>query len=307
MKSEAMKKNLLFTFLFLSCSFSKAQVKQVLKAEQAILDAFCKQDTQFIKNSVDDAFILVHADGAIDGKKEFIRSYSSFTPDNKLSIHTSLEKSIDKGDIMIIVGRVESSWKEGKDDLASINRYTDTYKKHGDNWLLVSSFTNDIGEDFFRLKDTTGVWAAIRHQYEVLDRSVEDKNLCVHLALKTEDFSTLDDKGNFASASFMRNRSKNLFNAMIDSIETNNTVEKIEIAGDTAKATVLQIFKRRQKAPGKIRYFETSARQRESWMLTREGWKLVFVDKVVPLTRVVDGIKTDPTKPVNWNDPVFQK
>ena len=52
---------------------------------------------------------------------------------------------------------------------------------------------------------------------------------------------------------------------------------------------------------------QTTARQRESWMLTRDGWKLVFVDRVIPLTRTVDGVITDPLKPVNWNDPIFNK
>ena len=303
---QMLKPVIILSLLAFSYS-ATAQQPSVVKVERQILDAFCKHDTLLIKKLVDDQFLMVRADGTVERKPEFVRAYAGFGPENKLSISVQHDKIIDKGSIVIVHGVVTNQWQEAENSMASKVRYTDTYRKEGSQWLLLSSFLNDIGETYFKLKDTSGAWSAIAKQYELLDQSVEQKDLGKHLSLKTGDFNTVDHLGNFGSPQFMRNRSKILFSVLRDSIDSNNKIEAVEIAGDTARVTVLQTFKRRQVAGGKVRYMQTTARQRESWMLTREGWKLVFVDKVKPLTRIIDGIATDADKPVNWNDPVFKQ
>jgi hypothetical protein len=293
-------------FFSLSFCWAYAQSPEVNKTEALILQAFIKKDTQSLRRYVADSFILVHADGAVQNKKEFMGAYNIFTPEMELELATEHRWTINQGDLVILQGLLISQWKEGAQTLRSKVPYTDTYKKTGGRWRLLSSYVNDIGEDYYVLTDTTGIWAAIAAQYRILDRTVNEKDLVRHLSLKTGDFSTLDHLGNKGSAQFMRNRSKILFSALRDSIQSRNEIESLEVKDDTAKVIVYQSFKRNQQMAGKVRRVETSARQRESWMLTREGWKLVFVDQVQPLTRVVDGKPTDPTKPFNPNDPAFK-
>jgi hypothetical protein len=301
-----MKKIFCLTLFIYSVS-CRAQVQEVLRTERAILDAFEKNDSVKLQQLVDNQFFLVHADGLTDNRNTFLHSYDIFNLRNQVKISTEPGTVIDHGDIIILRGVAVNQWMEGDRMLRSKNRYTSTYNRKNNEWKLVSSFINDTGEPYYVLGDTTGIWRAIELQYARLDRTVEQKDLCTHFALKTNDFTTLDHLGNIGSASFMRTRSRALFELMRDSIHSFNKIEKIKLVGDTAKVTVLQSFKRKQMAGGQVRYLHTTARQRESWMLTREGWKLVFVDDVHPLTRIVDGIETDAQKPVNWNDPVFNK
>jgi hypothetical protein len=293
-----------FSFCF---GAAVAQPSEVKKAETLIWQALVKKDTQLLRRYVDDSFMLVHADGNIENRSEFINTYNIYTPEMDLELAAEHRKAIDKGDLVLLQGTLVSQWKEGAQTLRSKVPYTNTYQKTGGQWRLLASFVNDVGEDYYVLTDTTGIREAIAAQYRVLDRTVNEKDIVRHLSLKTGDFSTLDHRGNRGSAQFMRNRSRMLFNAMRDSIQSHNEIEGLEVKEDTAKVIVRQSFKRNQlTAGGKVRRVETSARQRESWMLTREGWKLVFVDQVQPLTRVVDGKPTDPTKPFNPNDPAFK-
>jgi hypothetical protein len=300
-----MKLFFVLAFLLLT-HFVYAQINDVKKIEAAILAAFMMKDTQSLKKWVDEDFILVRADGSMQNKKDFVNGYNVFSPADSLHISAWHEKLIYKNDLIMLNGVVLTQWQENGRTVRSKIPYTDTYKKINGRWQLISSFNNDVGENYFELKDTTGVRAAIAKQYERLDRSVEQKDLCTNLALKTSDFSTRDHLGNRGSAQFMRQRSKMIFDAMRDSIQVHDAIESIAFVGDTAKVIVHQSFKRNQFMAGKVRRVETSARQRESWMLTRDGWKLVFVDQVHPLTRVVDGIATDATKPFNPNDPAFK-
>lgn len=309
-----MKTFFVLTFLLLVQS-GHAQINDVKKLEAGILKAFMKKDTLSLKRYTNEDFILVHSDGIIQNKKDFVNAYrvnvfkpayNVFQPEDSFRISTQHEKVIGKNDLVILNGILLNQWQEGGSIVRSKTPYTATYSKTNEKWQLISLFLNDVGEDFFELKDTTGVRTAIAKQYEILDRSTEQKDLCTHLGLKTGDFSTIDHLGKKGSAQFMRQRSKMIFDAMRDSIQLHNEIESISFVGDTAKVVMHQSFNRNQFMAGKVRRVETSARQRESWMLTRYGWKLVFVDQVSPLTRVIDGIATDATKPFNPNDPAFK-
>ena len=290
-------------FVALNCSSQE----NVLQTEKKLLSFLQQKDSLGLDKMVDNDFISVQADGLIQYKKDFINAYRSFTAADKLLLTSQVDRIIQKRDITILHGVLIQQWEEGANTMRLKLPYTDTYRRSGSNWLLLSSFVNDNGEDYFRIRDTSGIKAAIQGRYKILDESVEKKDLCLHLGLKTGDFTTHDHLGNIGSAKFMRQRSKILFNAIKDSIESTNTVESVSLVDDTAKVIVHQSFNRRQIAGGRLRYMATTVRQRESWMLTREGWKLVFVDSVQPLTRIVDGITTDANKPVNWNDPAFKK
>lgn len=294
---------LVLVFVSINCN---SQENAVQTGKQ-ILTYLQKKDSLNLSKLVDKDFISVQADGLIQDKTAFINAYRMFGKSDNLLLSSQVNRIIQKGDITILNGVLTQQWEEGPNTVRQKIPFTDTYRREGSKWILLSSFLNDNGEDYFRISDTLGTKAAIQARYRVLDESVEKKDLCQHMSLKTGDFTTYDHMGNIGSAKFMRQRSKILFNAIIDSVESTNTVESVTLVDDTAKVVVHQAFSRRQMTGGGIRYMETTVRQRESWLLTREGWKLVFVDQVHPLTRIIDGIKTDPNKPVNWNDPAFRK
>jgi hypothetical protein len=285
---------ILFCFAWMNVS---SQPQPIRKAQTAILTGFIMKDTNGLKSHVDEQFILVHNDGLVEGRSAYIHSYDMFTPDDALSIMLMHESHTELPDLMMVRGTMMSQWMEADRLVRSKKKYLETYQNKKGNWMLVSLYLNDNGEDYYALADTSGIRNIIAQRYKALDRSVMDKDICAHLALKSSDFSTVDHLGNSASPKFMRSRSENLFKALRDSVSVTNTIESLEFAEDTVKATVLQSFKRRQIMAGKTRYVESSARQRESWMLTRDGWKLVYVDKVKPLTRIVDRMPTDPAKP----------
>lgn len=281
-----MKTFFVLTFLLLVHS-AHPQINDAKKLETAILTAFMKKDTQSLKRYTYENFILVHADGIIQNKKDFVNAYhvnvfkpayNVFQPEDSFRISSQHEKVIGKNDLVILNGILLNQWQEDGCIVRSKAPYTATYKKTNGKWQLISLYINDVGEDYFELKDTTGVRAAIAKQYEKLDYSVEQKDLCTILSLNTSDFSTIDSYGNKGSAQYMRQRSKLIFKAMRDSIDVHNEIESIALVGDTAKVIVHQSFKRNQFMAGKVRRVETSARQRESWMLTRDGWKLAFVE-----------------------------
>ena len=294
----------LLFIISLECS---SQQEDLLKTEKKILEYLVKKDSVRLKSMIDKDFIMIQADGYVQHRSEFIHAYDPFGPEYKLVISATGYRPIIKDNMAILSGVATQQWQEGARTMRLKTRYTDTYRRSGKNWILFSSFINDNGEDYFVITDTSGIKTAIQDRYRMLDSSVEKKDLCLHLSLKTNDFTTVDHLGNIGSPKFMRQRSRLLFGLIEDSIESNNTIESVTMVGDTAKVIVHQEFKRKQRAGGKVRYMQTTVRQRESWMLTRDGWKLVFVDRVQPLTRIIDGIKTDPDKPVNWNDPVFKK
>ena len=72
--------------LLVICFYSaNSQIAAVLRTEKQILDAFCKNDTAVLKKLVDDQFMLVHADGLVQNKADFVNAYTGLTPQNKLS------------------------------------------------------------------------------------------------------------------------------------------------------------------------------------------------------------------------------
>lgn len=107
-----------------------------------------------------------------------------------------------------------------------------------------------------------------------------------------------DRSGNPVSPPLVRDQMKALFATLRGKPEMRNEIEKLEMAEDTVKVTVLQHFKRDQSIDGKIKKIESTVRQRTSWMKTKEGFKLVYIDNITPLSMKVDGIPATPDAPL---------
>src|SRR6185436_709916 len=96
-------------FISVCCSSQKNAVETGKK----ILAFLEQNDSSNLAKLVDDDFILVQADGLTQFKSDFIKGYNSFTPVNKLSLASLVDKIIQKKDITILAGVLIQQWQEG--------------------------------------------------------------------------------------------------------------------------------------------------------------------------------------------------
>ena len=146
---------------------------------------------------------------------------------------------------------------------------------------------------------------ALEEQYAKLAEANKNKDLEALLALRTPDFSAKFPNGEIRDSAYMANYSRILFQQMQAPISVSNTIETLDVNGNEAIAVVQQRFSRMQVKAGQLRRVETEARQRETWVLTGEGWKLKFVDDVHPGAWYVDGKRVDPSKPYDPAAPPY--
>lgn len=146
---------------------------------------------------------------------------------------------------------------------------------------------------------------ALEKQYAKLAEANTNKDLAAVLALRTPDFSAKFANGEIRNSEEMAGYSRILFEQMQPPIIVSNTIETLTVRGNEAIAVVHQRFSRNQVKAGQLRKVETEARQRETWVLTREGWRLKFVDDVHPGAWYVDGKRVDPSKPYNPDAPPY--
>lgn len=146
---------------------------------------------------------------------------------------------------------------------------------------------------------------ALEEQYAKIAEANKNKDLAAVLALRTPDFSAQFANGEIRNSEEMARYSRILFEQMRPPITVSNTIETLTVRGNEAIAVVHQRFSRMQVKAGQLRKVETEARQRETWVLTQEGWKLKFVDDVHPGAWYVDGKRVDPSKPYDPNAPPY--
>ena len=89
-------------------------------------------------------------------------------------------------------------------------------------------------------------------------------------------------------------------------IKVKFTIKEIVMNGpDEAAVTVYQQGSRRQDLAGAERTMEHSVTQRETWVRTPEGWRIIRVDSVRGQRKWVDGKEIDPAKPFDPAAPPF--
>lgn len=157
-------------------------------------------------------------------------------------------------------------------------------------------------------QDNADIKKAIDAQYTKLAEAHDRKDLKAILALKTADFNTILPDGTVTDAKAMEDYSRAWLERNQPPFNIRFTIEKLAVSPNRtiAVADVFQQVTRSQDVAGKRRKIETGIRQRETWTLTNEGWKLKSVDNVHDATKSVDGIPVDPTKPFDPNAPPFK-
>jgi len=146
---------------------------------------------------------------------------------------------------------------------------------------------------------------ALEQQYALLAHAVETKDFEAFQRLRTDDFSTVDERGQPQTTEQMAQRAKIMFERIEPPIHTVNHIGTIDVNGNEAVATVVQEFSRMQHVAGQLREVETKVTQDETWINTPDGWKLKYVDNVRDPITFVDGKRIEPDKPYDPEAPPY--
>jgi ketosteroid isomerase-like protein len=108
------------------------------------------------------------------------------------------------------------------------------------------------------------------------------------MRLRHPDFHTVDEHGNVSTREQMYERTRKFIERIVRFDAQHETIQRLEVHGDTAIATILQETSREQRLPdGTEHRIDTSVTQREWWRCTPKGWLLWRVDDIRnPVTRL---------------------
>jgi len=158
-----------------------------------------------------------------------------------------------------------------------------------------------------RGQDDAEVRKALESQYQKLAAAHDRKDLKAIVALKTADFHAIFPDGKVGDSKVMAEYSRQFLQGNLPPYNIRVTIQNLTVSPNKliAVAEVFQEATRYRDLAEKRRKVDTSVLQRETWTMTRAGWKLKCVDNVRDQKRFVDGKRVDPTKPYNPDDPPF--
>ena len=110
------------------------------------------------------------------------------------------------------------------------------------------------------------------------------------MRLRHPDFHTIDEHGRVSTREQMDERTRNFIRRVIRFDSQRETIQQLEVHGDTAIATIFQETSRRQRLQdGSEHRVDTSVTQREWWRCTSQGWLLWRVDEIRNPVTLLDG------------------
>ena len=110
------------------------------------------------------------------------------------------------------------------------------------------------------------------------------------MKLRHPDFHTVDHTGKLSTRQDMHERTRSLIARIERFDKVRETIQALELHGDTAVATVFQETSRTQRLQdGALHKIDTSVTQREWWRCTAAGWQMWRVDEVEEGTLLIDG------------------
>lgn len=123
-----MKYSLLFCLQLAGyCTWS--QPADIRMVQSAITTGFVLKDSNRIMNYVDDAFVLIRADGSKERKHQYVHSFDKFTTDDGFSIMLMHDSHADSQNIVIVRGVMFLQWLEGDNLIRSKVPYIDRFQK----------------------------------------------------------------------------------------------------------------------------------------------------------------------------------
>jgi ketosteroid isomerase-like protein len=147
---------------------------------------------------------------------------------------------------------------------------------------------------------------ALEEQYTKIAEAQRNKDIEAMRALRTPDFTVDLPNGQRWDLETSLNYSRIGFQQVQTNINISNTIESLDVHGDEAVAVVHQQWSRMQMKAGKLRRVDTEAIQTETWVNTKDGWKLKHIGDVKPGAWYVDGKRIDPSKPYDPDAPEYR-
>lgn len=147
---------------------------------------------------------------------------------------------------------------------------------------------------------------ALEEQYAKIAQAQINKNIDAMRALRTADFTVDMPNGEKWDLETSLNYSRAGFQQVQSNIKLSNTIESLDVHGDEAVAVVHQQWSRMQMKAGQVRRLDTEAIQTETWVNTKDGWKLKHIGNIKPGAWYVDGKRIDPSRPYDPNAPEYK-
>jgi ketosteroid isomerase-like protein len=147
---------------------------------------------------------------------------------------------------------------------------------------------------------------ALEEQYAKIAAAQRNEDIEALRRLRTPDFTVDMPNGDRWDLDTSLNYSRAGFQQVESNISISDTIESLDVHGDTAVAVVHQRWSRMQIKAGQLRRVDTEAIQTETWVNTRDGWKLRHIGDIKPGAWYVDGKRIDPSKPYDPNAPEYK-
>jgi len=147
---------------------------------------------------------------------------------------------------------------------------------------------------------------ALEEQYAKIEEAQRKEDIEALRATRTSDFTVDMPNGQKWDLETSLNYSRAGFQQVESNLNQSNTIESLDVHGDVAVAVIHQRWSRMQMKAGKVRRVDTEAIQTETWVNTKDGWRLKHISEIKPGAWYVDGKRIDPSKPYDPNAPEFK-
>ena len=149
-------------------------------------------------------------------------------------------------------------------------------------------------------------WQQLEGRYARIERATVANNAKQLFAVCAPDFEAHQFDGEVWSFKRSASYSTAGFDQVKQNISISNTILDLQTCGqETSKVTVLQQWTRRQMSLGKLRLYQTTTVQTETWVLMEGEGKRKLVDNERPGAWLIDLKRIDPTKPYDPEAPRF--
>jgi|SRR5271170_3240433 len=149
----------------------------------------------------------------------------------------------------------------------------------------------------------TGIWRDIDQQYSKIEHAMLARDAKALFSVYAPDFEAHNFDGSVWKFKDSAAYSTAGFDQVKENIHLSNTIIGIvSCSPGQVKATVLQQWTRMQESFGKVRRYETTTVQDETWILAGTEWKRKLVNNERPGAWYIDGKRVDTNKP--WNPAV---
>ena len=148
---------------------------------------------------------------------------------------------------------------------------------------------------------------ALEEMYAKIAEAQRNEDIEAMRATRTPDFSVDMPNGQKWDLETSLNYSRAGFQQVESNIDLANTIESLDVHGDEAVAVVHQRWSRVQMKAGKLRRIDTEAIQTETWVRTKDGWRLKHIGNIKPGAWYVDGKRVDPSKPYDPDAPEYRE